>query len=549
MTNAYDLVAEARAKFGELTAAEERLLRCAESGDIAYCGPSDKDDDPGNDPANADAWGKERTIRAKLIRWLCIDSEANKHIDPRGIQLHAATIGDQSQEKDLDLSEATVNFSLSFGLCKLEVPLCLMGAATRGLYLVGTHIEELQADRLSAGGSIYLREGFHAAREVSLIGASVGGGFDCGGGTFANEGEYALNADGIKVAGDLCLRGKFRAASEISFLGADIGGNLDCSDGTFAINGQNVDALSADGIKVRGDVSFENSTVTGNIRLCGADVGGQLQVSATKFSNGSTFDLQNATIKREFFWEGIGPDTPARLDLRNASVGQILDDDKGWPVNANLFLDGFLYDRIDTEPTSAEGRLRWLARQPDGFTPQPYRQLAKILRERGDDAGARTVLIAMEDSRLKHGDLSAVQRAVRWVLWATVGYGYVPLRALWYIVSFVILGTILFGWGHSAGVVTRVAIKDPSPQVEPFNPFIYSLENFLPLVDLHMAKHWMPDPNATPTPVLWPILDSEAPALGSLGRILRCYLWVHILCGWFFTSMFIAGITGLVRRE
>ena len=34
-----------------------------------------------------------------------------------------------------------------------------------------------------------------------------------------------------------------------------------------------------------------------------------------------------------------------------------------------------------------------------------------------------------------------------------------------------------------------------------------------------------------------------------LGAYLRWYLWAHILLGWFFTSMFIAGVTGLVRRE
>ncbi len=68
MAEVYDLIAAARAKFGELSAAEEKMLRCAESGDVAYCGPSAKDDDPENDPAKASEWGKDRTIRAKLIQ-------------------------------------------------------------------------------------------------------------------------------------------------------------------------------------------------------------------------------------------------------------------------------------------------------------------------------------------------------------------------------------------------------------------------------------------------------------------------------------------------
>ncbi len=58
MTDAYDLIAEARSRFGELSEAEAKLLRAALSGEVAYCGPSEKDDDPANDPAKADEWGE-----------------------------------------------------------------------------------------------------------------------------------------------------------------------------------------------------------------------------------------------------------------------------------------------------------------------------------------------------------------------------------------------------------------------------------------------------------------------------------------------------------
>ncbi len=379
MTNPYDLIAEARAKFGELTAAEEKMLRCAASGDVAYCGPSEKDDDPANDPANAAQWGKDRNIRAKLIRWLCVDHEARKHVDPLGIQVQGATIGDASDEKHLNLSGAILPFGLTFIFSNFNVPFRLTDARAMGFNLAHSRIPE--------------------------------------------------------------------------------------------------------------------------------------------------------------------------LDLRRASIGPIGDDEQSWARKGNLLLDGFIYERIGEGPIDADKRLEWLARQPDGFFPQPFQQLAKVLREHGDDAGARKVLIAMEDARLEHGGLGWTQRIVSRILRATVGYGYTPLRVLRFIVAFVLLGTALFWWGHTAKVITPIGGKDFPQQIVPFNPFIYSLENFVPLVDLHMARNWMPDPNAKPIQLVGPFSDTPMEAPAGLGRFLRCYLWVHILLGWFFSLMFVAGVTGLVRRE
>ena len=65
--------------------------------------------------------------------------------------------------------------------------------------------------------------------------------------------------------------------------------------------------------------------------------------------------------------------------------------------------------------------------QPD-FHTQPYRQLAKVLRDSGDDAGATEVLIEMEDRRY-----AGYGRTDAWLgafLNATIGYGHKPLRTI-----------------------------------------------------------------------------------------------------------------------
>jgi hypothetical protein len=74
---------------------------------------------------------------------------------------------------------------------------------------------------------------------------------------------------------------------------------------------------------------------------------------------------------------------------------------------------------------------------------------------------------------------------------------------------------------------------------QPFRPLVYSLDAVLPIVDLHQASRWLPDPAArcTVSSVGYPC-----------GEWLRVYLWVHILVGWSLTSLAVAGFTGLVRR-
>lgn len=75
---------------------------------------------------------------------------------------------------------------------------------------------------------------------------------------------------------------------------------------------------------------------------------------------------------------------------------------------------------------------------------------------------------------------------------------------------------------------------------------MYSLENFVPVVDLHQGNYWRPNP--------FHPHQNEEPADGPprrrmLGSMLRCYLWVHIMAGWILTPLLFAGLSGLIRVE
>lgn len=105
-----------------------------------------------------------------------------------------------------------------------------------------------------------------------------------------------LDADRLTTTGTVFLDEKFEADGEVRLLGADIGGDLECSDGSF--NVASGDALSADGIKVTGEVNLGGGfTAEGGVRLLGAEIGGDLQCSGGSFKLPLSIALSADRIK------------------------------------------------------------------------------------------------------------------------------------------------------------------------------------------------------------------------------------------------------------
>jgi len=257
------------------------------------------------------------------------------------------------------------------------------------------------------------------------------------------------------------------------------------------------------------------------------------------------------------------------LDLGAAHATSLWDDAASWPAAGNLDLTGFVYGDISGGPTDADSRLQWIHRQArsDWAQPQPYRQLALILRENGAEESATQVEIARENAITEYGGIPMSERIWRTALRITIGYGYRPLRALWWILMFVILGTVLFRWGYRARLITPTeesayetfcATGEPPSHYPPFSSFVYSLENFLPVVDLHQGTYWRPNPRhrravEKPGDKLAargdkPTARSESIRETLPARMIRWYLWLHILAGWTVTPLLFAGLAGLLRN-
>jgi hypothetical protein len=181
-------------------------------------------------------------------------------------------------------------------------------------------------------GHVALSKGFKASGAVRLPGAQIGGHLDCGRGTFSNawrandaSSGVSIQADGARIAMDLKFNDHFRSNGTVSLVGTLVSGVFDRRDGTF------------------------NQTT----RTTQAPTGMLIDRRAA-------LDLSNARVAYANF-PGDPPDTEDRV------------------------LDGFVYDHIlesARESNRWSSYLKWI--ESDTFLPQPYIQLAQVLRQDGD---------------------------------------------------------------------------------------------------------------------------------------------------------------------
>ncbi|MEM9098985.1 MAG: hypothetical protein AAGC79_10720 [Pseudomonadota bacterium] len=519
------------------------------------------------------------TIRAQLIRFLALGGDDDHPVDPFGVALRGARV-----EGKLSLAFCQNLRPLILSRCEVREPVTLVDAGLPRLDLSGSCLsgkgedgDSLFADGVQVSGPVFLRDGFEAHGTVRLSGAELGGELSCIGGTFRAS-DVALNADGLKAQGGVFLRAGFEAHGTVRLLGAELGGNLSCDGGTFRASDV---ALHADGLKTRGGMFLRAGfEAHGTVRLLGAELGGDLAcIGGTFRAAGEALLLKRAQVDGGFFFQSQLERPKGTVDLTAAEVGTLVDDAESWPAPGKLVLDGFTYKRFAGDaPTNAAMRMTWLERQSESdltvdFRPQPFEQVAKVLREMGHAEDARRILIRKAQKERRADLLQARARLgpwfesvrglstsawawagmyLRWVrsgLFGIVsGYGYRPMNSLLWAALFMAFGFLTFDAAKTAREMVpnnpfllkqewKVARKDKRdpyaafaeavPDFQPFSPVIYAVDTFVPLVNLHQEPHWIPRG----------------------GTWARLYLNIHIAMGWLITTLFVASLTGIVKKD
>lgn len=605
-------------KFQPLNIAEEKLLSQLRNGkfdrfseyeigtDYSHRCEDKSDFWKLNDPANADKWGDERTIRAELLACMCRDSQVQEQLPPQGLVIKGAKI-----DGEVNLDFAEVKVPLCFIKCVLPKSLRLYQAKLYKLSLEGTHVTFIVADQVNIEGNLELNRRFQSSGEVRLVGAKIGGKFDCEKGRFNNPSGIALLADGIDVRGSVLLTEGFCANGQVRLVGATIGRSLNCKAGKFnnpKVDENNGIALSADGISVGGSLFLTNKfDAKGEVRLARASIGNNLDCGDGAFNNpgGTALSAIGVDVKGDVFLRQ-GFSAEGTVNLSRASISGVLDCQKAkkvtlnlefakiqnlklgeknsWTENGKLRLNGLIYESIDIEASDIGQRqnkkptwfkdvfhksepveLHWLRHQysekvgKSQFLPQPYEQLARVLKAHGKESEAIQVLIGKEDDRRQYDGLNWLGKRRNQFLGFAIGHGYRPERSVVAALCWVGLGWGVFhcGYSHklmspatdsftsnqSESTLDQIQQIDTHPNYPKFNSLIYSLDTFLPVVDLRLESYWLPNANS-------PNLDRKEPILlVKSGAWVRYYLWIHILMGWILTSLIVASFSGLVRSS
>ena len=203
-------------------------------------------------------------------------------------------------------------------------------------------------------------------------------------------------------------------------------------------------------------------------------------------------------------------------------------------ILAGLYLVNYFLRRYHHER-------RW-ASQFSYYSPQAYESVADYYLRRGNPVGHTYMQIVKQDDYILYGPVRFLEDIWRILLRYTTGYGYRLWLAGLIAAIIVIVGGEVYKYAYESGSIAPasvdVLVNEPYTQkgIPPrdyprFQPMVYSLDIFLPIIDLKMESYYLP------------VRDTP------LGSFARGYMLLQIISGWLLTTLFATAVGSLLREQ
>ncbi|MDP9867121.1 MULTISPECIES: pentapeptide repeat-containing protein [Streptosporangium] len=512
--------------FGRLSPAERRVWEAYPAGTWVDLRTGDKEAD---DPAGGQEWGPERTVRAEVVAALLLGAREPEPGRTAGLRLAGARVTGV-----LDLSDATLTGKLHMLNCYLPEIVSLTDATTTGVRFRGCELERVRAARCTVNGLLEF-DGSTVRSGIRLDNAHVTGQFRLSRSRLYAPGEqsrasesrledirrpfaeaemlerghdqsrWAVWAGGLTVEGGAFLR-DMRVTGGLRLIGAKFNGGIYLQRSVVTATGPH--AVHADFMEAGAAEFSAGFTATGTIRLRGARVNGVLSFDgATLEAPDRVLHLSHAQVEELI----LNPASiEGEVNLGYSRLGVLLDNPAAYPDRVQL--TGLTYESLRGDWTVAQ-RLDWLGRDPDGYKPQPYEQLATWFRRIGHEPDARRVLLAKQ--RRRRRTLRPTGKIWGRLLDLVVGYGYRPWLAGFWVAVLLTTGTAVFAAVPPAQI-------DPD-EVRSFQPFVYTLDLLVPVSVFEQRAAW--------EPVGWT----------------QWLAWTLVASGWILATALIAGAARVLR--
>ena len=312
-------------------------------------------------------------------------------------------------------------------------------ASLSGIRLHGGGLDVLFADRLSVGGTLYLRAS-KITGSIRLQNAHIGSTLDC---TGASLTEPRRRPDGTpKPSLDARVAG--------------VGKDLLCSRGFLATGGVRIRQ-----VEVGKSANFEGATLGGEPGAVALNASGlRAQELNVRFAAPATGDVLLSTV----------------------DVVSVADSERLWRTGGRVDLEDFTYRTLVAEPeVDVRTRLEWLRAVLPEYDPDPYERLASMYASAGREERSRQVLLT--NQRRRHAAMRLPGRVIGLLQEITVGYGYRPLLALLWFAGAWALGAYWFNEHYTPELI------DPEDQPI-FHGTLFALDTLLPIVNVGQDGHW-----------------------------------------------------------
>jgi acyl carrier protein len=371
-------------------------------------------------------------------------------------------------------------------------------------------------DDMQVGGGAFFRRAVFEM-PVNFRYAKIGGNFEADGAQFNKSARF----NSMQVGGSTFLRREHKSvefADRVDFGHVKIGGNFEAHGALFKNTSE---VANFNSMKVSGGAFFRKAIFAGPANFAFADIGGNFEAEGVQFNNTqkaanlNSMKVADSAIFRDMMING-------EVSMMDARFYSVLFSVESLPEDAEFMrFDGMTYQHINAEDNNGRAsseKLLELARRAV-YSVSVYRNLEAFFQRQGNPELADKIFVDQKQRERKE-----VLQGIAWwwslLLDVLVRHGRSPSRGFLWSALFICIGAFVF-WRRNG-----MEPQKPEDTSRKYNAAWYSLDLFLPFIDLQAASVWIPRNDR------W---------------IARNYMRVHTLLGWILIPIGLAALTGIIE--